>query len=65
MMRVTPTISAKAIGEAIGVTTRGVEKNIGALKQAGVIERVGAAKGGHWIVHEDNEGYEGNERGNE
>ena len=43
-------VSAKLIGEEIGVTTRGVEKNIRALKKAGLIERVGTPKYGHWIV---------------
>jgi ATP-dependent DNA helicase RecG len=45
-----PTISAKKIAEHIGMTPRGVQKNIDALKKAGLIERAGAAKGGHWIV---------------
>ncbi|MDW7658020.1 MAG: Fic family protein [Bacillota bacterium] len=50
LMRLNPKISAKALGEAINLTTRGIEKSISALKKAGVIERVGSAKGGHWVV---------------
>ncbi|MDR3365227.1 MAG: Fic family protein [Clostridiales Family XIII bacterium] len=50
LMRSNPKISAKAIGEAIGMTTRGVEKSIGLLKNIGAVERVGAAKGGHWVI---------------
>jgi predicted HTH transcriptional regulator len=45
-----PKVSAKAIGVELGITTRGAEKVIRALKNAGLIERVGAAKGGHWII---------------
>jgi len=46
-----PTISAKAIADKVGMTSRGVQKNIDALKNAGLVERVGAAKGGHWVVN--------------
>ncbi len=45
-----PTISAKAIAEKIGMSSRGVQKNIDILKKAGLIDRVGSAKGGHWVV---------------
>jgi len=50
IMRARPTASAKAIAKEIGVSSRTVEKGIHKLKDAGSIERVGAAKGGHWIV---------------
>jgi len=50
LMREQPTISAKMIAKKIGMTSRGVQKNIDALKRAGLIERVGSAKLGHWIV---------------
>jgi ATP-dependent DNA helicase RecG len=49
-MRVQPTLSTKAIAENVGMSSRGVQKNIDALKKAGLVERVGAAKGGHWVV---------------
>ncbi|MCL1875924.1 MAG: winged helix-turn-helix transcriptional regulator [Synergistaceae bacterium] len=45
-----PTISAKAIANSVNMTPRGVQKNIDVLKRAGLIERVGAAKGGYWVV---------------
>jgi ATP-dependent DNA helicase RecG len=45
-----PTASAKTIGEEIGITTRGVEKSIRHLKELGIIERIGPAKGGYWTV---------------
>jgi predicted HTH transcriptional regulator len=49
-MRQTPTISAKAIGQRLGLTTRGVEKAIKSLKASGIVARVGSAKGGNWVV---------------
>ena len=49
-MRLTPKISAKAIGKEIGIASRNVEANIRKLKQAGLIERVEPPKGGHWVV---------------
>jgi ATP-dependent DNA helicase RecG len=50
IMRLKPTINAKAIGEEIGITSRGVEKNISTLKKLGLIDRIGSKKSGHWIV---------------
>ena len=50
IMSLKPAISAKAIAEDVGITTRGAEKCIRELKNAGLVERVGAAKGGYWVV---------------
>jgi predicted HTH transcriptional regulator len=47
-----PSISVKAISEKIGMTSRGVQKNIDNLKKLGLVERVGSAKGGYWLVKE-------------
>ena len=45
-----PKISLAAIAEQLGMTKRGIQKSIDALKEAGLIERVGPAKGGYWAV---------------
>ena len=45
-----PTISAKRIAEEIGLSSRGVQKSIDVLKKRGLVERIGSAKGGHWLV---------------
>jgi len=45
-----PTISAKTIAGSIGMSPRGVQKNIDSLKRLGILERVGPAKGGQWVV---------------
>ena len=45
-----PTISAKGIAEKVGMTSRGVQKNIDVLKRHGLVTRIGSAKGGSWSV---------------
>jgi ATP-dependent DNA helicase RecG len=50
IMKENPNVSTKAIAKEIGLTLRGVEKSIRFMKKAGLIDRVGAAKGGHWEV---------------
>jgi len=54
IMKQKPKVSAKAIASEIGIAPRNVEANIKSLKQAGLVERVGPAKGGHWVVLCDN-----------
>ena len=49
-LRATPTLSAKALAEKLGVSSRAVEKQIDLLKKEGSLRRIGAAKGGHWEV---------------
>jgi ATP-dependent DNA helicase RecG len=50
MMIEHPTISAKVIAEKIGMSSRGVQKNIDVLKRHGFVMRIGSAKGGSWSV---------------
>ena len=50
-----PTISATEIAMEIDMSSRGVEKQIKKLREAGIIKRNGADKGGYWeIVNLDN-----------
>jgi ATP-dependent DNA helicase RecG len=44
-----PTINAKKIAGIVGMTSRGIQKNIDVLKKMGLVERIGSAEGGHWI----------------
>ena len=53
-MRNNSKVSAKTIAEEIRIALRNVEANIHILKKLGIIERVGSAKGGHWIVNQGN-----------
>ena len=50
LMRDTPNITAQRIADTIGISKRRVESNIRAMKNAGLIERVGSDKSGHWLV---------------
>jgi len=45
-----PRMTAKKISLELGINERNVKKNIKALKDAGLVKRVGAAKGGYWVV---------------
>lgn len=49
-LRQMPSLSARDIATRLGVSPRAVEKQLAALKKAGRLRRVGAAKGGHWEV---------------
>lgn len=48
-----PFLSALAISEKIGISSRAVEKQLAKLKEKGIIERVGPDKGGHWEIKLD------------
>ena len=51
-----PTISAAEIAIEIDMSSRGVEKQIKKLREAGIIKRIGADFGGYWeIVNLDND----------
>lgn len=50
-----PTISAAEIAMQIEMSSRGVEKQIRKLREKGVIQRIGADRGGYWeIIKNDN-----------
>lgn len=40
------------MAERLGITTRGVEKQVAKLQEQGRLRRIGPAKGGHWEVIE-------------
>lgn len=45
-------ITTAELAHQLGITAKGVEWQIGKLKQMGVLERIGPAKGGHWKLVE-------------
>ena len=47
-----PLITTAELANRLGITAKGVEWQIGKLKQMGVLEQIGPAKGGHWKVVE-------------
>ncbi len=44
-------MTTKTLSEALGITTKAVEKHLSNLKSEGIIARVGLDKGGHWEVN--------------
>ena len=45
-----PQYSAKKLADAIGITEKGVEKQLSKLKAEGLLKRIGPDKGGECIV---------------
>ena len=43
-------LSAAAIADELSITAKAVEKHLANLKSAGIIQRIGPAKGGYWEV---------------
>ena len=51
LLNETPALSAQKLSEQIGISKRGVEKQLKKLKDAGVIIREGSDKNGFWIIN--------------
>jgi len=43
-------VSAAAIAAEMGLTSRAVQKQLAKMKDMGIIERVGADRGGYWVI---------------
>ena len=52
LLKAHPEYSAKKLADAIGITEKGIEKQLAKLKAEGLIKRDGPDKGGEWIVLE-------------
>ena len=50
LIREDNSLSAAAIAKKISLTSRAVEKNIRQLREDGYLLRVGAARGGYWLI---------------
>mgnify|MGYP002626900661 FL=1 len=50
LLKAHPEYSARKLSESIGITEKGVEKQLARLKAEGRIKREGPDKGGEWIV---------------
>jgi ATP-dependent DNA helicase RecG len=46
-----PSISARELSGLIGISQRKIEGNIAKLKAMGILERIGSAKKGEWIIN--------------
>ena len=51
LLNETPGITAQEIAEHVGISKRGVEKQLKKLKDFGVISREGSDKSGYWIIN--------------
>ena len=52
IIKQSPKITAKEISIVLGISSRGVEKQIKNLREQGILRRIGPDKGGHWEVQE-------------
>jgi len=52
-IRANKNVSAKEISQTLGISLRGVEKQLSKLKERGHLRRIGPAKGGYWEIVED------------
>jgi ATP-dependent DNA helicase RecG len=50
LMAKKPSVTAEMLSAEIGITVRNIKANIKNLKEAGLIDRVGADKNGDWVV---------------
>jgi ATP-dependent DNA helicase RecG len=50
LMAKKPSVTAEMLSAEIGITVRNIKANIKKLKEAGLIDRVGADKNGDWVV---------------
>ncbi len=53
LLRQDPILTRAQLAHSMGINSSAVQKHIDALKQKGVIKRVGGAKGGYWQVIDD------------
>ena len=51
-----PEITTATLAARVGITRKGIEWQIRALKRAGRLERVGPDRGGHWRVVQEDDG---------
>ena len=50
LIKENPRHSAKSLAQAIGISAKGIEKQLAKLKAQGVLRRIGPDKGGTWKV---------------
>lgn len=51
LLRENNNMTTVTLAEALGISTKAVEKHLSKLKSEGAISRIGPDKGGHWEVH--------------
>lgn len=53
LIRENPRISKREMADSIGISTTAIDKNIIALKDRGLLQRIGSDKSGHWALPKD------------
>jgi ATP-dependent DNA helicase RecG len=51
-IRINRQVTIAELSERVGVTTRSIERNLKKLQGTGLLQRIGPAKGGYWVVKE-------------
>lgn len=51
LLRKNPFYSASNIAKELGLSTQAINRQLSVLKSKGLIDRIGASRGGHWKVH--------------
>ncbi len=52
LLQANPAISRRELAEKLGINQSAIQKHLEALKEKGILKRVGGAKGGSWVVKE-------------
>jgi ATP-dependent DNA helicase RecG len=47
-----PYLSLSQLSSIVGISQTAIENNVSILKKAGLLKRIGPAKGGHWEITE-------------
>ena len=50
LLRENPKLTTAGLAQAMGISPKGVEKQLAHLKREGLLRRIGPDKGGHWEV---------------
>lgn len=50
LIQANPAISRRELAEKLGINPSAIQKHLEALKEKGVLKRVGGAKEGSWII---------------
>jgi len=50
LLRDNPKLTTAGLAQAVGISPKGVEKQLANLKREGLLRRIGPDKGGHWEV---------------
>jgi len=50
LLRENPKLTTAGLAQEVGISAKGVEKQLANLKREGLLRRIGPDKGGHWEV---------------